>query len=67
MQEKNIFNQQEYIKEYNKNNYKKISIYLKNDEFEELNKLLKENNLSKNELFKIAFAMIKNGKIKKDL
>lgn len=67
MQEKNIFNQQEYIKEYNKNNYKKISIYLKNDEFEELNKLLKENNLSKNELFKIAFDMLKNGKIKKDL
>ena len=61
------FNQQEYIKEYNKSNYKKISIYLKSDEFEELNKLLKENNLSKNELFKIAFDMLKNGKIKKDL
>lgn len=60
------FNQQEYIKEYNKNNYKKISIYLKNDEFEELNKLLKENSLSKNELFRIAFNMLKNGKIKKE-
>lgn len=66
MQEKNIFNQQEYIKEYNKTNYKKISIYLKTEEFEELNIMLKEKNMSKNELFKIAFNMLKNGEIKKE-
>lgn len=61
-----IFNQNEYIKQYNKDNYKKIGIYLKKEEFGKLNELLKQNNMSKNELFKIALKMLEEGKIKKE-
>lgn len=60
------FNQNEYIKQYNKDNYKKISIYLNKEEFEKLNVLLKQNNMSKNELFKIALKLLEEGKIKKE-
>lgn len=60
------FNQNEYIKQYNKDNYKKISIYLNKEEFEKLNVLLKQNIMSKNELFKIALKLLEEGKIKKE-
>ena len=60
------FNQQEYIKQYNKDNYKKIGIYLKKEEYEKLNILLQQNNMSKNELFKIAMKLLEEGQIKKE-
>lgn len=66
MQEKKGFNQNEYIKQYNKDNYKKISIYLNKEEFEKLNVLLQQNSMSKNELFKIALKLLDEGKIKKE-
>lgn len=60
------FNQNEYIKQYNKDNYKKISIYLNKEEFDRLNVLLQQNNMSKNELFKYALKLLEEGKIKKE-
>lgn len=60
------FNQNEYIKQYNKDNYKKISIYLNKEEFDKLNLLLEKNGMSKNELFKIALKKLENGEIKKE-
>lgn len=60
------FNQNEYIKQYNKDNYKKISVYLSKQEFEKLNALLTQNNMSKNELFKIALHLLEEGKIIKE-
>ena len=64
--EKLEFNQNEYIKQYNKNNYKKISVYLSKQKFEMLNALLTQNNMSKNELFKIALYLLEEGKIIKE-
>lgn len=41
------FNQIKYIQEYNKEHYKTFKVDLKKQEFEELNKLLKEKKLTK--------------------
>ena len=41
----NKFNQKEYINEYNKQHYSIFKVSLKKEEKEELNKLLKQNNL----------------------
>ena len=44
------FNQKEYIKEYQKENYKQFKTKLKPDEMKEINKFLKEKNINKREL-----------------
>lgn len=41
------FNQKKYIQEYNKEHYKPFNVRLKKDEYEKLEELLKEKNLSK--------------------
>lgn len=46
---KKEFNQKEYIKEYQKENYKQFKTKLKPNEMEEINDFLKENNMSKRE------------------
>lgn len=46
---KKEFNQKEYIKEYQRENYKQFKTKLKHDEMEEVNQFLKDNNMNKRE------------------
>ncbi len=49
------FNQNEYIKDYDKKTYKKMTFRLRKDEAEELSKFIKENtDLSLNGFIKLA-------------
>lgn len=48
------FNQSNYIKEYQKQNYKQFKVFLKKEEKEELDKLLKEKNMTKAQFLKNA-------------
>lgn len=54
---KEQYNKIEYNNNYNKQNYKQFKAYLKNDEYEELEKLLVLNNFNKSDF--IRFAIIK--------
>lgn len=49
------FNQKEYIKEYQKENYKQFKTKLKPNEMEEVNQFLKDNNMNKREFVKNAY------------
>ena len=49
------FNQKEYIKEYQKENYKQFKTKLKPNEMEKINDFLKENNMNKREFVKNAY------------
>lgn len=66
MQEKRDFNQLEYIKEYNKKHYKAFKVDLKKEELDNINNLLKENNMTKAEFLRLSIKLLKNGKIKKE-
>lgn len=59
------FNQAKYIQGYNKDHYKTFKVDLKKDEWDNADKLLKEKNMSKVELVRIALKMLEEGKIKK--
>lgn len=53
------FNQNEYIKAYNKSHYKRFGVYLKEDEMNELDDLLKKHKLSKAEFLRQAIDKLK--------
>ena len=63
MQPKKEFNQKEYIMNYNKTHYKQFKVNLKNEEMNELIKLLKQNNLTKTSFLKKAIENLKNNKL----
>ena len=58
MEEKK-FNQSEYIKEYNKKHYASLRVQLKKEEKEELDQLLKANNLTMPQFIRNAIADLK--------
>ena len=60
------FNQNKYIQGYNKEHYKSFRVDLKKEEWEKADKLLKDNNMSKAELVRIALKLLEEGKIKKE-
>ena len=60
------FNQSKYIQGYNKEHYKSFRVDLKIAEWEKANKLLKENNMTKAELVRLALKMLENGTLKKE-
>ena len=53
------FNQKEYIKEYQRENYKQFKTKLKPDEMEEVNQFLKDNNMNKRELIMFGMSLLK--------
>lgn len=53
------FNQQDYIKEYNKAHYKTFKVDLKITEFEELEKILKKAKLTKAQFLRNAIKDLK--------
>ena len=55
------FNQNDYIRDYRKKNYKQFKVELKNEEMEELNELLNEKSLNKTEFIKLAKDALKKG------
>lgn len=55
------FNQKEYIKEYQKENYKQFKTKLKPDEMEEVNDFLHENNMNKREFILKAKDVLERG------
>lgn len=62
------FNQEEYIREYKKKNYKTFSANLRHEEFDKFNNLLNEWNVSKPEFLRIIFNYLeKNNKNPKKL
>lgn len=58
------FNQSKYITNWQKENKKQFKVSLDPNEFEEANKLLEENNLSKIEFVRLALKNLKNGTLK---
>ena len=58
------FNQSEYIQKYNKEHYRAFKVDLKREELEEINKLLKEKNMTKAEFLRLSINALKNNKIK---
>lgn len=56
----------EYDKQYKKENYKQFKVYLKIQEKEELDSLLKEKNISSSEFIRLSISALKNNKIKKE-
>lgn len=63
---KKEFNQLEYIKEYNKEHYKAFKVDLKKEELDNINKLLKENNMTKADFLRLSIKALKDGKISKE-
>lgn len=53
------FNQQKYIQEYNKEHYKEFRVNMKIDEIKELEKLLKDNHLTKAQFLRNAINELK--------
>lgn len=62
---KEEFNQQKYIQNYNKEHYKAFKVDLKKAELDNLNILLKENNMTKAEFLRLSIEALKENKIKK--
>lgn len=60
------FNQSKYITTWQKENKKQFKVSLDLNEFEEADKLLKENNLSKIDFVRLALKNLKNGTLKKE-
>lgn len=58
--EKEKFNQSKYIQEWNKQNKRQFKVNLNIPEYEELKKLLKENNLSNVQFVRNALNDLKN-------
>ncbi len=48
------FNQKDYIAEYDKTHYKQFKAKLKTEEMNEINNLLKQNNINKTDFIKLA-------------
>jgi hypothetical protein len=65
MQEK--FNQSKYIQQFKKEHYKQFKVDLKQEEWDEIDKLLKDNNITKAEFLRISITALKKGTLKKDL
>ena len=64
---KKEFNQKEYIKEYQKENYKQFKTKLKPSEMEEVNQFLQDNNMNKREFVLKASKLIKIDNLKKQV
>lgn len=60
------FNQSKYITSWQKENKKQFKVSLDPDEFENAEKLLKENNLTKVGFVRLALKNLKNGTLKKE-
>lgn len=60
------FNQLEYIKEYNKEHYKAFKVDLKKEELDNINKLLKENKMTKADFLRLSIKALKDGKLSKE-
>ncbi len=58
------FNQQKYIQEYNKKNYSRFLVDLPKKDKEELDKMLKEDGMSKATFLKIAIDKYKKTRFK---
>lgn len=58
------FNQNKYILDYRKKNYKQFKVELKIEEMEELKALLKTHKLNKSEFIRLAKEALENGKLK---
>ncbi len=56
----------EYDKQYKKDNYKQFKVYLKKDEKEELDSLLKERNISSSTFIRLSIKALKENKLKKE-
>lgn len=56
---KTKFNKKEYDMLYKRNNYKKLSVDMKIKDYEELNKLLEEKNLTKAQFLRNAIEDLK--------
>ena len=63
---KKELNQKEYINNYKKEHYSAFKVNLKKEEKQELDKLLKESNLTKTRFLKNAIAELKEKKVNKD-
>ena len=57
------FNQNKYIQDYRKQNYKQFKVELKVEEMDELNELLKKKKLNKTEFVKLAKNALETGMI----
>ena len=55
------FNQNEYIKEYNKKHYSAFKVYLSKEEKEEIDRLLKKKNITKAQFLRDAIKKLKEG------
>lgn len=44
------FDKIKYVEKYNKENYRKVSVYLSNDEFEQFDNYCKQKKTSKNNI-----------------
>lgn len=64
---KKEFNQKEYIKEYQKENYKQFKTKLKPDEMEEVNRFLEKNNMNKREFVLKGCELMKMNNLKKEM
>lgn len=60
------FNQQKYIQEYNKEHYKEFRVNMKIDEIKELEKLLKDNHLTKAQFLRNAIDELKHSHNSRD-
>lgn len=56
----------EYDKQYKKDNYKQFKVYLKKEEKEELDNLLKEKSINSSEFVRLSIKALKENKIKKE-
>lgn len=61
---KKKFNKQQYTNDYNKDNYKQLPVRLKPEEFAEITKYCKKNNLSYKQFILTAYKLML--KIQKD-
>ena len=56
----------EYDKQYKKDNYKQFKVYLKKEEKEELDDLLKEKNINSSTFVRLSIEAIKKDILKKE-
>ena len=56
----------EYDKQYNKDNYKQFKVYLKKEEKEELDDLLKEKNINASTFVRLSIEALKKDILKKE-
>ena len=56
----------EYDKQYKKDNYKKFKVYIKKEEKEELDDLLKEKNINASTFVRLSIEALKKDILKKE-